>query len=204
MNAITIQDVGQHELIAVDPYRSDTNTPACIRLRVKPDERTADLDTCSPGQGIPVAEYHGRHITLDVSSGYGTVDGPAVVDYLRGEEGQALLARMCDGHTTEWDGHNHVGRMTDDAQAARETLSDWLSDAPILRGEQAGLWDAGDYLQYCDVCTEYHITAETTDSRLREIAETLEAEALAEDAVVCGIEQYLEWKRDELNDETED
>jgi hypothetical protein len=38
------------------------------------------------------------------------------------KELQALLERVCDGYSTDWDGRNHIGVLDADAKAARQEL----------------------------------------------------------------------------------
>jgi hypothetical protein len=198
---IEVQDIGRLDLIKLDPYRRDTGTAAEVQLYLDPAQRRALLETYSPGQGVPVAEWHGRVCTIPVTSAWGVVDGPRTVVWLRGAEGQTLLTRICDGHSVEWDGSNHVGSLSDDAAAARDDLERELSDCPTLDGDSAGLWGAGDWLGGLGadgVRKEYGITDRTTDEQLGEIARTVEDDAGAEDAVLYGTIQYLTDLRNEL------
>ncbi|MFA4944898.1 MAG: hypothetical protein WC789_09390 [Lentisphaeria bacterium] len=190
--AIRVEDIGRLELIDIDPYRRDTGTPASIQLWLDPEARRCLLETYSPGQGVPVAEWHGRQITIPVDNYDGQPNGPAIVQWLRSEAGQALLGRLCAGHSEEWDGNNYVGRLDADAQAAREAIERYLSASPTLP-DGAGLWDAGDWLSGC--AADLGITAETTDEEITALADRLEAEAAAECVVLDGAEEWLTARR---------
>lgn len=197
---VRVEDVGRLELVTIDPYRRDTGTAAAVQCWIDPSGRRCLIETHSPGQGVSVAEWHRRNLTIGVDTHGGPVDGPAVVEWLRGAEGQALLARVCDGHSVEWDGNNHVGQLDDDAKAALEELEQWLSDAPALSGDSAGLWSAGDWLDgigRAGVRAEYGITAETTDERLAEIVAQIDGEAEAENVVMTDTDEYVTELRDE-------
>ena len=198
--AVRVKDVGRLDLVKIDPYRRDTGTAAAVQLWLDPSESSCLMETYSPGQGVPAAECHGRNLTICVDSHCGPVDGPAVVEWLRGDEGQGLLARVCDGHSVEWDGNNRVGQLDADAQAALDALEQWLSDAPALIGDCAGLWSAGDWLDgigRAGVCDEYGITAETTDERLAEIVAQIDGEAEAENVVLTDTDSYVTELRDD-------
>lgn len=191
MKPVHINDVGILELIEDDPYRTDC--PAAVQLYIDPAGRWAGLETYSPGQAVDFDVWHGRHLTVEVHTCGGPVDGPDLVDWLRGDDGQTLLSRICDGHSIEWDGNNHVGRLTDDARGALDELERELSHVSALT-EPAGLWDAESW--FCGMCSddirnEYGITADTTDSELADIEAKIIDEAANENVVLVGTYRLL-------------
>ncbi len=201
--AVEVADIGRLDLIEVDPYRRDPVTPAAVRLLIEPERRHAELGTYSPGQGVRMDIWEGKTLAIPTYSKYGRpVDGPAIVEWLRGPKGQSLLGRICDGHYMQYMGSNYRGRLTDDAQAALDDLGRWLSDAPALDGEFAGLWDADDWLgaMWCQL-RSYGISDATTDEQLAEIATRINDEAASENAVLIGTLGYLRWYRNELREE---
>ena len=192
---ITVPDATRrHDLLRHDPGASP---PALQRpyLELDPEGRTVALDArCQCETGEPEYVWHGRshRYALPVC-----VDPQALVEWLRGPEAQALLRRICEGHTVEWDGHNHVGTLTQDAADASDTLADALLDAETL-SEQAGLWEASEWFR-ADDAADLGITAETDDAALAALAERYAAEALAEcDALVVGADTHLRALRDTL------
>ncbi len=205
MRPVHINDVGKLELIESDPYR--TNQEAAVQLYINPAKRWAALETYSPGQAVDFDQWHHRHLTISVKTyGGGPVDGPALVDWLRDDEGQELLSRICDGHSIEWNGNNHVGRLTDDAEDAYNELSMELADADALP-EPAGLWDVGDWLDGVGrdaVREEYGITADTTESELYAIAKRIDEEAANENVVLYGTWEYVVQLREKAAEEEED
>ena len=40
------------------------------------------------------------------------------------------IDKICDGHSIEWDGNNHVGRLTDEAQEYWDMLCNYFEDLP--------------------------------------------------------------------------
>lgn len=58
------------------------------------------------------------------------------------EEHRELFARVNAGHIVEWDGSNHVGRLTDDAREAKNELEDTLYQQP----GDVTICDADEYL----------------------------------------------------------
>jgi hypothetical protein len=194
--SIAIAEVGPLELIAVDPYRSNPPQAARVQLRISPAKRAAALETHSPGQAIPIDQYHCRVLVAQVA--VGPVDGPALVAWLREEAAQQLLVRICDGHEIEWDGSNMVGTLTADATEALTALEKELEDAPALEGEAAGLWDADDWIDAGGVIYEFDIDADTADARLSEIASAIEEQAAEENVVVLGVLNRLHTIRNDL------
>ena len=189
--SVTLTDVGSLDLIKEDPYR--TNEATNVHLYINPSNRSAGLETYSHGQGVSTDLWHGRHLTVEVHTCGGPVDGPDLVDWLRGDDGQTLLSRICDGHSIEWDGNNHVGRLTDDARGALDELERELSHVSALT-EPAGLWDAESW--FCGMCSddirnEYGITADTTDSELADIEAKIIDEAANENVVLVGTYRLL-------------
>ncbi|RJX35684.1 MAG: hypothetical protein C4525_03255 [Desulfarculus sp.] len=99
-----------------------------------------------------------------------------------------LLARIHAGHTVEWDGSNHRGRVSEDAQEAADELGYWLeSDYPRYEGMPVG--DA-----------HYWISADGNRSALDILTDLLERERAAiteetlpaQDALAALIREYAE------------
>jgi hypothetical protein len=123
---VYIEGVKPLELVEVYGAAAD------VLLWIDPRHRHCWFEAYSPGYGTPAIAWHRRNLTVAVKTRGGPVDGPAVVKWLRGPDGQALLSRVCDGHTVEWNGKSNVGTLSDDAQEALAELERWLSDAPAL------------------------------------------------------------------------
>lgn len=150
------------------------------------------------GNAIPFRVYHGRTIRWTIPC----LTDDAVNDLL--DELAEDAAAVCDGYTCEWDGNNHVGNLDDEAKAASERIHaatgrDWSERDTV------NVWDASDWYEpVYRVTEELGITAETTDERIREIAEEEEEKASADGHTVEGIEQHLLGLRNELRDEAEE
>lgn len=70
----------------------------------------------------------GAWYSFDISNGVhfrfglnNRVVGSALVEFLEGE-GRGLLQRVLDGHTLHHNGRNLIGRLTDDAEEARQAF----------------------------------------------------------------------------------
>lgn len=118
---------------------------------------------------------------------------------------QPLVDRLVAGRSVDCDGSNHVGRLTDDADEAREEIDDIFSrleDGEAWARDDLDAFDADDWI--CGA--EYDgITATTTDEEIEEIAARDEAEARANGIILLGWTADLRRKaRDEMRDEMQD
>lgn len=110
---------------------------------------------------------------------------------------QALLARICDGHSIEWDGSNMVGQMSDAGQAAVDELLAGI-EAEVSDSDWS-LWDVGDWLANDDLGG---LNAATTDDEMGAIAAEIESAANHDHVVLAGsVEDYLREKRSEMQDD---
>jgi hypothetical protein len=91
------------------------------------------------------------------------------------------LQRVHDGHSIRWDGSNHVGALTEDANAADDAIQHHLDTYPWDETDTVQIWDAADWLDGHD---GFGITAATTDEELETIADRLVDEAL------CGVGDF--------------
>ena len=97
-----------------------------------------------------------------------------------------LAESIVEGASVEWDGHNHVGRLTDDARLAYDAIERLCEEAGG-EGAEVSVWDAADYYEPCgsgrgderlvSIAHEVGITARTSDGRLAEIVRTEERKA---------------------------
>jgi hypothetical protein len=111
-------------------YPREVNPQPAFVLLSEEGEVSAD-SSGEIGNGVPASVWHGCDLRFPVSP---SVSGSDLADYLeRFDRGRALLERIHEGHSVEWDGSNHVGHLDDDAQAAREELEAALLE---LGGQQ--------------------------------------------------------------------
>lgn len=150
--------------------------------------------------GTPEPEWCRRRLAWTIPS---TVDASSLTDAINRGEIADALSRIRAGHTIEWDGSNHVGRLTDDAREMQDGIEEWL-DAwrDTLEG---GLIAVDDWYPERDLfIDDYGITATTTDAELDAIAERMEADARGENYALDGAYAYAERVRDELRDAASD
>ena len=104
---ITVPDAkGRHDLLRHDPGASPLGLQRPY-LELDPEGRTVALDArCQCETGEPEYVWHGRSHRYPLPV---CVDPQALVEWLRGPEAQALLRRICEGHSIEWDGCDEAG-----------------------------------------------------------------------------------------------
>lgn len=89
---------------------------------------------------------------------------------------EPLARRVCDGYESEWNGSNHVAKLSEDAQEAEteiEGLTTWHYD-----------WDPTDAAQMQTACDWYYEVSDEvkgkTDKELEELAEQWDKDAEGE------------------------
>ena len=82
----------------------------------------------SVGGGTTPDKWHGRTIEIDVPP---LANGASVAAVLESAEGSALLNRIHDGRSVEWNGNSRVGKLSEDAQEAIEELESKLADVTM-------------------------------------------------------------------------
>lgn len=92
------------------------------------------------GSAVPMLVWHKRTLRVPVAA---EVDCADLAAYLRGG-GLPLLQAIHNGHSVHWDGSNHVGALTDEAEQALEDLADGLQDLPTVE-----VWTVEDWLYGC-------------------------------------------------------
>lgn len=95
------------------------------------------------GNGIPMSVWHNRTPRWYVNS---AANGDSLAEWLESDEMRALLARVHAGHSVEWDGNNHVGRLDEDAEAARDEITAML-DGYNQPYDVMEVWDAYDWVR---------------------------------------------------------
>lgn len=159
-------------------YPRQTNPQSAFVELSETGEVSADWNG-EIGNGVPAAVWHGCDLRFPVAS---SVAGPALADYLEGEEGRSLLSRIHQGHSVEWDGSNHVGRLDEDASAAREELEAALREVDQADVQPIPIWIGS--LPWFDTWPEA--------DNLRQAVEGLERVALQDGTTLNGdLEAYL-------------
>ena len=164
-----------------DPYHTGVQTTYTV-LKIYED-----------GNYALIQDYDDNATPVDEANGLVLVylterpDQAAAREYLESQEAVALVERIHAGHGKEWDRHNLVGTLTDDAEIAVGKL---LTGIEGLPENQMSLWDRADWLGNLSD-SEIGISALTTDAEIAALVEKLEADALNENVILAGAEEYL-------------
>ncbi|KAA0678214.1 hypothetical protein [Azospirillum brasilense] len=144
------------------------------------------------GDGTPANEWHRRTLTYhlaDAQNGARALD----IDHLKtdladGGRLSILIDCIRAGHSVEWDGSNHVGRLTEDAQDAERELRDLINDDAYTSTVE--VWDAGAWLigdnSDQDVLRELKLTTTATDADIAAVVDAQKGEIKRQGIVVAG------------------
>lgn len=174
-------------------------------LEIDGEKRQVTVSEYDPGENsTPIREWLGfvKSIELTDADMGTTVKASALAEYLNSDDGQALLARICDGADSEWDGSNMRPTFTDDAETA---LAELTADIESLDTETWQIEDAGDWLQDDDLAAYWGLNIATTDDGLDEIAKKIQDDATtsgsADHTIIEGLDEYLMSARQDMRDE---
>lgn len=147
-----------------------------FRARLLLDEDgTCTLETRAPWEnGRPAEEWYSCTLTWALPA---NVRGDALHGLLTDEGTIALLQRVHNGHSIEWNGNNRVGSLDEDATEAREELEQKFNEE---LGHGSGrcwsVWSVGDFLADCSLNDLW-----PAGKTLAQVAEGLLNEARAND-----------------------
>ncbi|ASY37020.1 MULTISPECIES: hypothetical protein [unclassified Streptomyces] len=173
--------------------------PAYIELGLKDGILLADYDS-EIGGAVPSSVFHG----FDVRWSVPVLTGAAANRVLK--QVAPLARRMLADWEEVWNGNNMVARLGEDARAAHDEIRDVLDSAS---DDVVDEWDV-DAAVNGDESSEFGITAQTTDERLREIEREILADlagcSVAKDPVVvcAGLGAYLEELRERAREEDDE
>lgn len=152
------------------------------------------------GGGVPMKVWLNRTLRFSVTP---YLSRAAALELLDNPEIIALLERIHAGHSVEWDGNNHVGQLTEDAQEAEMELQESLQT--LDSDPESQVWDAHDWVFANGSNSLYDVWPK--DEPFDEACKRLEEEAEEEGVTLKGtvsdaIIQYLEGEdQDELEGE---
>lgn len=176
---------------ALDNLRGEDKTPLLCQYPGQTSPQPAYVELSEDGEvsadysgdtgGTPAHVWHGRTQTWRVSAYAHPV---VLARLLETGAARALLERVHAGHTVEWDGSNHRGRLTEDAQAASDKLERLLEDT-FAGGDPDScvqVWRADDYLFSSNSVLDLWDGSKPLDA----VVEELEAAAESDGIVIQG------------------
>lgn len=193
-------------------HGTDSNRYDALRLCISGDAVTGETRSYYGGDGTPISEWLGRDIMLTLCNGPRVIKLTKARDFIA--DVTPLISRVSAGHSIEWDGNNNRGRLSDDAQAAYEAISDaaesydWDSDFHIWPAHQ---WISGDCPRSAlagelDRMRKDFDNALATDSDIKAAADELASLARADNVIFADdpadalrqmIRDAAEWAADE-------
>lgn len=188
-----------------------------IYLRFDPKAEEVTFRSDHPAINMtPEGEYHGRIRTYSAFVERGIVDARSVTEFLESDEAQALLRRIADGFSIEWNGSNRVGRLSDDAKTAEKHLRALLDARESFSAEgegavdynetaidaypDSGFRDAGEWIS-TGSAEELGITPDMTDEDVDALAKEIYEEARHMGTILRGLERHIALRSEELREE---
>lgn len=156
--------------------------PAYIEIDPEDDELSAGI---GEEQCTPIYVCLGKSYRVSVSAELTHDEVVALMDEIK-----PLAEKVAEGHSTEWDGSNIVGKLDACAEKALLKIEKICDDRETTSG---GVWDAGDYFNGFD---PEEVTAETTDEEIPKIVAVYEKQAASAEITLDGLEEYITDIRD--------
>lgn len=143
-----------------DPTTNPT-LPSRTVIRLDPEDRTVEVYQGYRTGSTPESVYHGRIIEW-------TATEHPKEEWMRNwlESNMTRLQTICDGHSVEWNGSNHVGKMTPEAKNAEDEIDFELDHDGLQSIDYYHLWTLEDWLESVE-----DDAIGKSDAELRELAE---------------------------------
>ena len=153
--------------------------------------------------GTPSRQWHGLATVYELP---GNTRADKLAEWVKNEIVPSV-EKLIDKFESVWNGSNWIGRWSWDDQTEKNM---WMfceqmsaeelgcGNIPTL-SDEGGLYHVIDWLENFPTADKYNITADTTDARLQEIADTIVSEAENDDVVLTGdVFYYLQQIREEM------
>ena len=164
------------------------------------------------GDGTPMDEWLNRTLTwgFGLRGDMSVIDRDALArDLQPGGQLYSLIARVHAGHSVDWDGSNHVGDLTDDAQEALDEIDRLLSTGYYCEHDAPEVWDALDWLTArgsapaVKVLTDLGLTVDATDDEIAAAATRADKWAASDNCELIDTSDAIEALIDRVRDEIE-
>ena len=142
------------------------------------------------GNGQSMATFNGTERAIGSNSHCNVNNIEDLVEFLESDQVQGLLAEIADGYETFWDGSNHRGRLSADADVAedelRELISDWFNTSA------ACFYSADEWFHSSDVVAEMMRGDHDIESYVAEQEAKAEVGQVDEDDLTAHVRSELE------------
>lgn len=172
-------------------------------LAIEEDAVTLFRITRYRGDAVPLGVWLGRNQRFVLAKGACVLDLDKLrADMKAGGTLAVLIDRIKAGLSVDWDGSNKKGRLTEDAQNARDELDALVDGRNRYVDDQWSVWDESDWI--ADIASSA-ITAHTTDEEIDAFLAEYRATAESDCVVLQGdARDWLIEKRDDLKADLED
>lgn len=186
INIVSIDTKPSH-----DPYQNIEGICSRTFLNLDPRDRTVWISQEYRTNSMSMDEWHDLILTWEIKS------YPLESDMRQWlEESMESLKTICDGFESVWNGHNHVGRYSDDAKNQVAAITYELDNDGGPRNYYE-YWTVASWLEGC----RSEISAAMTDEELASLVENWQPTG---EIVVSGdILKFAKGVRDVLREETE-
>jgi hypothetical protein len=169
MEQITVRILGDDTRAPLYKMYPQQTRPQPAYIEISEDGDLAANYSGEIGNAVPASVWHQRDLRISIPPG-------AAREAIQGfvADNVDLFRRVIAGHSVEWDGSNHVGRLTDDARDALETLERKAESI-----ESIAVWTAADWI------AEGFSLAEFVEKGARAYGDEC-ADAAEPDAVIDG------------------
>lgn len=177
----------------LDPYHRDTQgiTRTCIDF--DPQERTIIVSQEMDSNSTPMDVWNNHRYQWIVA------EWPSETD-MRGwlEDNMRRFERIVAGHSIKWDGNNNVGRLTEDAHAAYESITEEIAHIGLGCPPHYEVWSLDLWME--------HVEEEARDKSDEQIRDLAEKCMDVDDNIILLFDEdeayeHLIWFRDEHSDE---
>jgi len=161
--------------------RQTSPQPAYIELN--PGDRILQAEyNPEIGNAVPSRVWLNQSYRLSIPA---TLRGRVVADLLADPDILRLVEAVCSGHTTEWDGRNQRGYLTEAGAVALETLERNLTEDKFSEADHVWVQDVSDWLPTWEL---------TPGKTLEQEAEMIERDAESIGVLLVG--DVVEWLQD--------
>jgi len=129
---------------------SEENSNWSLRIEFDPREDKVNIYDWH-GNGQTMTSYLRQTLFLGSANHANFADLDELVEFLESEDTQETLRIIAAGHEIEWDGSNHVGRLTDEARGLLEQLDEKITE---VLNQLPSFWSADKWFNGVDVVKE--------------------------------------------------
>ena len=178
---------GYESTSLIESNPMDNGNQAPIYLLLDWDNETIDAGTYYEKNSMPMDIFHNLRTRIQLP---GNIDASHLKDDI--DDILQRLDRIQAGYSSEWNGHNWIGKLTAEAEDDLQSLRYEIETDPVsifrLLDDTAGVWDVSSWFENIPD----DITSDTTDEELETLADYYNHEAkISYDVILKGGEDSV-------------